>query len=498
MAELRLKVMLTRLLRLLSVIGPFVLSGILMIWTLILFRSIPLPFGDHGMFVSVAERLKAGDTLYADVYENKDPLFHYSLAIARSISPFGDWALEAVWLAAAAAASVSIARSVGLSTRRGAFVGLIIAPIILTGSSYVPGSSHLPSVALTLVAIALYLRSHLFAVGLILGSLLLFKLVAFPAAFAAVAVLLLVPRDRKRILNFLGGLGLAVFALIAIIAMRGEFKPYLQSLTETIEYADNQSNIGLISRVVGHVEPVFAGGNLSSAVVTLALLAIGVAAVRDLGKGRLGLNPAQKTLTAAIVMLIVNFAVIAFTGLWSHHFQIFVSQLIIIFIVFVKYLVFDPLRLNALTVAGALLLGYAVAGSPALTGWVDSLLFARANIWEQTQIPAETKALIEAGSPSTFARLGTGNDRGFARGLGQWSLECRYFGQSPLSSRYVLNETLDCFPNANFIIVDSDFREYEGAESWNEFVRASESQIAATFQCSSVGKSRICARKMGP
>jgi hypothetical protein len=89
---------------------------------------------------------------------------------------------------------------------------------VLTGSSYVPGSSHLPSVVLTLVV-----------VGLILGSLLLFKLVAFPAAFAAVVVLLLVSRDRKRIAKFLGGLGFAVLTLIAIIAMRGEFKPYLQS-----------------------------------------------------------------------------------------------------------------------------------------------------------------------------------------------------------------------------------------------------------------------------
>jgi hypothetical protein len=132
---------------------------------------------------------------------------------------------------------------------------------------------------------------------------------------------------------------------------------------------------------LGHVDPVFAGSNLSSAVVTLALLAIGVVAVRGVEKDYPRISCSRKTLAAATVMLVANFAVITLTRLWSQHFQISISQSIIILIVSVKYLVFDPLKFNALTAAGVLLLGCAVAGSPSFTARVDSLLFAGANIW---------------------------------------------------------------------------------------------------------------------
>jgi hypothetical protein len=485
-----------RALGLLSILGPFVTGGICIVWTLVLFRSIPIPVGDHGMFVSVAERLKAGDTLYQEVYENKDPLFHYSLALFRSFSPFGDWALEISWLVSASGAAVSLSRSIGLSFRKSALVGLIISPIVLTGSSYVPGSSHLPSIALTLIALALYFRKHIFWAGVVVGSITLFKLIALPAIFIALLFLLWKSNGRRRLWNFLTGFGSALTFYFVIVVLRGEFVPYMQSLLDTIEYADNQANTGLVSRFVGHIEPVFTAGNLSSAIVALSLLALSFSAIQGRSDWVPEIQNGRAMLIAVFVMLVVNFAVIALTGLWPHHYQIFVSQLILIFIVFIKYFVFDPWKLNAATTAGAILLGYAIAGSISPSVWVNSLLFARANIWEQSQITPETRALKEAGLPSTFARLGTGNDRGFARGLEEWTLKCRYFGQSTLNSNHVLNETLECFPGAQFVIVDADFVELEGANSWNAFVRASESILDAEFSCEKSAESRICIKRL--
>src|SRR5690242_21618277 len=43
-------------------------------WAVALPRLVPSTFGDHGTYASVAERLIAGDRLYVDVWDNKDPL----------------------------------------------------------------------------------------------------------------------------------------------------------------------------------------------------------------------------------------------------------------------------------------------------------------------------------------------------------------------------------------------------------------------------------------
>ena len=49
---------------------------------------------DRGIFVSIAERLLAGDKLYVDVWENKDPIFYYMISLGRVFSPYADVVLE--------------------------------------------------------------------------------------------------------------------------------------------------------------------------------------------------------------------------------------------------------------------------------------------------------------------------------------------------------------------------------------------------------------------
>ena len=69
----------SRLIHFLNRMGALTTGLILCFWLFTVLRSIPVPAVDYGMFVTVAERLKAGDRLYVDVYENKDPFFHYTL-----------------------------------------------------------------------------------------------------------------------------------------------------------------------------------------------------------------------------------------------------------------------------------------------------------------------------------------------------------------------------------------------------------------------------------
>jgi hypothetical protein len=53
---------------------PFLVAAVLTTWVGIGPRLVPGLHFDRGIFVSVAERLLAGDTLYSGVYDNKEPL----------------------------------------------------------------------------------------------------------------------------------------------------------------------------------------------------------------------------------------------------------------------------------------------------------------------------------------------------------------------------------------------------------------------------------------
>ena len=59
---------------------PILSSLVLLTWVSIVPRLVPDRSLDRGIFVSVAERLIAGDALYTGVLDNNDPLFYYFVA----------------------------------------------------------------------------------------------------------------------------------------------------------------------------------------------------------------------------------------------------------------------------------------------------------------------------------------------------------------------------------------------------------------------------------
>src|ERR1700677_4353713 len=68
---------------------PVLAVAVLTTWVAIVPRLVPGRTSDRGIFVSVAERLLAGDTLYSGVYDNKEPLFYYFIAGQLTL---GRWA----------------------------------------------------------------------------------------------------------------------------------------------------------------------------------------------------------------------------------------------------------------------------------------------------------------------------------------------------------------------------------------------------------------------
>lgn len=166
--------------------GALKLVAATALWILLFPSLVPSVDTDYGIFASVADRLLAGDILYKQVFDNKEPFVYYFVAVQREIGPVGPLIAEILWLLLAVIAAYFLASR--LADKRAAMVtGFIAVPIILTGAFYVPGYTHLPGTSLCLAAYALALRGRLTLAGLATGILLFTKLIMAPVAGALVA-----------------------------------------------------------------------------------------------------------------------------------------------------------------------------------------------------------------------------------------------------------------------------------------------------------------------
>ena len=102
---------------------------------------------DPGVFLSVAARLLEFDRLYADVFENKDPLFYYVYAAALWLggwlSPF---MLDAAWCALSSVSMALLLRE-RHAQRSAIVVGFVVYPLALAAGWYLVGLSTLGALA---------------------------------------------------------------------------------------------------------------------------------------------------------------------------------------------------------------------------------------------------------------------------------------------------------------------------------------------------------------
>jgi hypothetical protein len=127
----------------------------LLLWIMRIPQTIPTLGLDRGVYVSSAERLLAGDKLYAEIFEAKDPIFIWQIAFSRALSPLMDIVLENLWVLLASYAIFWLSRLNDFPVYVAIFIGFIISPVILTGVNYRPGYSHLPGVAVVFLIVAL-------------------------------------------------------------------------------------------------------------------------------------------------------------------------------------------------------------------------------------------------------------------------------------------------------------------------------------------------------
>jgi len=244
----------SRTMRWLDEVGPLTVLLSVVAWLFFLPSLLGPVAGDYGVFTSVAERLLAGDSLYAGVWDNKDPLYFYLLAGSRVFAPWGPWLLEVFGLVLVAVGAVSLSRAWGLSWRVSVLIGTVCAPFILTGVADVASPAY-PGSGFGLLAIAVAARAKWVWAGIFVALVLLMKVTLFPVVAAIVVTLLAWKWQWRNFARLAVGFSVATLLPVMFMALRSEFVPYLNSLLLNFSYAqEGASSTGRIGAIAEHLE----------------------------------------------------------------------------------------------------------------------------------------------------------------------------------------------------------------------------------------------------
>jgi hypothetical protein len=433
---------------------------------------------DAGVFLSVAGRLLDGDRLYAEVYDNKDPLFYYAHAVALEIGGWrGPFLLDVFWLTIGALATAWLLRSLG-GSRLLVGVGIVVYPLLFTGAPwYYAGYSSVAAVSLAPVVCWLWVRGSPGWAGVFLSVALLFKVSLVLVLVSGLAALTLArwpPSSvRSHIGRAAGGCALGLASVALVLVLRGELKPYFEVQVENFGYANAVLvTTGRRSGVVGHLQAVH--DNVPHFPLFAALLLIAVAcALAALVRGRPGGGTPSHTLAALFIGTSAATALtLALTAAWDQHLQVLAWPGVLFMALLLAHLEAVPgLRLRIAGLAATLGLGMfllvwvrAPGSFPPVSDW-------RTAGHSDTADAVNTAALDpKPGYQVTYAHLGANDEEAHAAFLGnQFELVCPRFHQYPFSP--YLRMVLRCLEGKrpDLVFVTPSFRR-SGLQRWDTFV----------------------------
>lgn len=466
-----------------------------LIWLACLPRMVPSLVLDRGIFVSVGERLLAGDVLYRDVWDNKDPLFYYGVALGRLVSPLGDIVLEAAWVLLAALAMIWLARSVGCSPSWALLAGFGMTPLVVTGGLYLAGYSHLPGVAVTMLALAAAVRRRYGAAGALIGVLLFLKLVMIPVAVLPVALMVLLRRDLRRVPVAALGFAVACAVVLLVLLLRGELQPYLQSLRLNVAYSSASLVDMTYGPVVGHLLRILTP---DSVIVTIVVLVIAVWLARGALVRRVVDRMPSLIWACTLAALVAAIAVLAVTGLWPQHDQILMVPALLAGLAVVArvHRTFDIDAVSRRAIASIVVFACfaVVLSGPAPIGYLKSALGAPALTAALLRVPPEAAALRSLSTSGTYARVGQNDDLGSADGLAGFKLVCSHFDQYPFDPQQSLSDGVRCLPKARFVIISASAAPVNGNPTWNGYLQQVDAILKADYTCRSQHSIRVCER----
>ncbi|MFM6848007.1 MAG: glycosyltransferase 87 family protein [Terrabacter sp.] len=489
--------------------------AVLVAWVATLPRLVPSTTGDHGTYVSVAERLLAGDRLYVDVWDNKDPFFYYVLALGRLVSPLADVVIEVGWVVLAGMAVVVLARAAGAARGLSLVAGLGATPLLLTGPAYETGMTHLPGLALVLLAVASAVRSRWVLAGVLVGLLLLTKLILTPVAVGSLVVVA-VHRRREHGLAGLVRSALAGAATVAVgvgaLWARGELAGWLGNFRLNADYADGELAQSQYGSVVGHLLRAFPEDGRGGGAVSVVALAVTLLVIRRswtrtslpaaTGAGPTGSDGALRPQTIspavlwdlALVTLGLALVVIAATATWPHHAQsLSVPGGCALALVATRL---SQMAVGWRPAALLLLAGYAAAGALHPYFYLTSARGVPSSVRLLQQVSPASALLASLPEVRTYARVGSNDTAAHAVGLGALELACPRFHQYAfIESAAILDATAVCLPRADALIIDSLVQPQPGATAWNAFVAQVRTLVATGYDCSPAAGAEVCVRR---
>jgi hypothetical protein len=489
-------------------------------WVATVSRLVPDRSSDRGIFVSVAERLLAGDTLYSGVYDNKEPLFYYFVAGQLTLGPWAEIAAEALLIAIAAAASYFMA--VKLASRQTAVaVSFIAVPITLTGEFYFPGYTELPGIALVLASITASASERSVLSGLCMGLLVFTKLIFLPIALVGACCFLQVRRKFFEIPAIALGALIAVVVVTAVLVVRGELLPFIETIKLNVAYSQGGGLIGSkegLASLAEHVRRIGGWrlfGEVTPILLAIVLVFIGLSGQQERTRMQIAVA------CACVATFVSSLAVLSITGLWEAHRQILYIPSIIAILGLTLLLDVAAKRARFLALGVVILMGCLMAGTLTLTKYITSVRSFRSSYAALGQLSLEARRLLAIGSMGTYARLGPNDDLGHAVGLRHWKLACPRFHQYPFESAALLNEAFECASKAPTLIISADLTSLSDAvqasdprfqflsfwqdkvhlnpdarPAWNQFVARVE-RLSEGYSCDASSGLRICKRPPG-
>ncbi len=449
---------------------------------LVLLRGEPFARSDPGVFMSVAARLLEGDRLYAEVFDNKDPLFFYSYAGALWAGGWrGPFLLDALWLAVAAVAMRLLLRELR-APRAVVVVGFLVYPLALTAEWYLVGMSMLGALAVAPLVPWLWLRRWYAAAGAVLVGAMLLKLNLVPLVAAPLVALLALgmpeaPRWRPALRAALGA-GCAALVAVAVLAARGELREYVDAVAYNVHYADARTRSeGTFGPTLDHLRFVtdlfYLAGRWQLPSAILLLVTFAVVGCVALARG----SRTERALVAmAAATLVGGFAIVALTAYGYEHLQLLAYPVTLILGVLIWRVAVVLGRRWSLVAASVVAL-FAL--------WTTLKVFEGTQIstlWTERPVSPGAIALERARARFLaderrvgYMVFGSNSEGGHAAFIDDsFDLECRYFHLYLFSVREQFDETLSCARRERptlVLVTLGFFDDYAGAPEWTEFVR---------------------------
>ena len=468
------------------------------VWIVVVRSAVLSRVVDGGIFLSVSAGIADGLRLYEQVWDNKDPLFFGLMAIPLLVAPSLAFFMDVLWIALAGLGAGLIARSV-MNADRALFMGIVAAPLLMLGPSYVPGWTNTPGTALVLLTLGLFAHRLPLASGFAAGLLAFVKLPVWPIAVAALALGLVFPPMRRAAARALVSMFAAMGVLVIVLALLGWLSGAIDAFGRNRQYAVDVANyFGFQPSITGRLSRALVdwpGAVTWSAGIALifVLLIGGLWAVNS----RMRSNERLLLAAWAVVSWMGTIGVLALTYVWPHHVQALALPTVMSVIVFAAIF---PAR----WFFPAFIL-WVVAGAAVFSGWGS--VRAAQDAWNQRSVSFESKvaeidevpldARLLASVPDsnfTYARLGSNDDRGFLGDVRtDATLACPQFHLYDFSPPKAFAEVLQCIQGVDVVLLTDAFTVF-GGSSRAPYALPVLDYVNASFTCLRIEDRQVCTR----